>query len=479
MGWSRDTLGAPMRRFLLVLLQLSLLAAALPARAAEFDPSLVLSDRDLRDTSVPAGFSQAFLESRGSGIAHMLFRDEFLDGTMKKPGDLIDTYGRIFGVNPRYLLALIQKEQSLVYDTNPSQCQIDWATGYDRPDGSTCSTPSSKRGFSRQIAEAAAFVQCFYEDSTEKCGSRRTWGFFAGRATTIDGRSLTPANIATAMLYTYTPHIHGNESLTRIWSNWFSLGYPDGSALKAPDGTVYLIQGGLKRRFANNGALRTRVAADRVIPVTSAILAGYEEGAAIRFSDFSLVRVPSGTVYLLAGDRKRPVESMEVFRSIGFNPEEIDDVEEADLEPYMEGDLITLRNAYPTGALLQNNKTGGVYFVENGVKRPIVSAEIMKMNFPGKKITPVSPATLEKYPSAEPVKFKDGELITSPGSAKAVFVVSNGLRRPIVSGEAFERLGYTWKRIINTTDDAVNLHPLGAPVTGLPAAAGTQTALAR
>lgn len=467
-----------MRRFLLLLLQISLLAGALPARAAEFDPSLVLSDRDLRDTNVPSGFSQAFLESRGSGIAHMLFRDEFLDGMMKKPGEIIDTYGKIFGVNPRYLLALIQKEQSLVYDKNPSQCQIDWATGYGRPDGSTCATAHPSRGFARQIAAAAAFAQCFYEDSTDRCGSRRSWGFFPGREATIDGRGVTPANLATAMLYTYTPHIHGNQSLSRIWNGWFSLGYPDGSALKAPDGTVYLIQGGLKRRFATNGALRTRVASDRIIPVTTAILAGYEEGAAIKFPDFSLVRVPSGTVYLLSGDRKRPIESMEVFRSIGFNPEEIDDVEEADLEPYAEGDLVTLRNAYPTGALLQNNKTGGVYFVENGVKRPIVSAEIMKANFPGKKISAVSPATLEKYPSAEPVKFRDGELITSPGSAKAVFVVSNGLRRPIVSGEAFERLGYAWKHVIRTTDDAVNLHPLGEPVTGMPAAAGTQTALA-
>ena len=188
--------------------------------------------------------------------------------------------------------------------------------------------------------------------------------------------------------------------------------------------------------------------------------------------------MPSGTVYLLVGDRKRPIESMEVFRAIGFNPEEIDDVTDEDLEPYAEGDMITLKSAYPTGTLLQNNKTGGVYFVENGVKRPILSAEIMKINWPNKKISSVSPTTLEKYPSAEPAKFRDGELITSPGSNKAVFVVSNDMRRPIVSGQAFEQLGYSWKRIVYTSDEAVNLHPLGEPVTAIPAATGTQTALA-
>ena len=99
--------------------------------------------------------------------------------------------------------------------------------------------------------------------------------------------------------------------------------------------------------------------------------------------------------------------------------------------------------------------------------------------WPNKKISAISPTALEKYPSAEPVRFREGELITSPGSEKAVFVVSNGMRRPIVSGAAFEQLGYSWKRVIYTSDDAVNLHPLGEPVTATPTAPGAQVAVAR
>ncbi len=453
--------------------------SALPARSAELNPDVILSDKELTSADVPSGFSQAFLESRGGALARMTFRDELIDGSMRKPGDIIDLYGKIFGVNPRYLLALIQKEQSLVTDKNPSKCQLDWAAGYGRPDGSTCDTWHLSRGFSQQIANAAAFVQCFYSDSTDKCGSRRFFGLFPGRATSIDGQTVIPGNVATAMLYTYTPHVHGNQNLVKLWSGWFSMGYPDGSALQSPAGDVYLIQGGLKRRFANKGALKTRIDGTRVIPVSESILAGFQEGASIKFSDYALVRIPSGAVYLLSGDRKRPIESMEVFRSIGFNPEEIDDVAEEDLEPYAEGDMITLKSAYPTGALLQDNKTGGVYFVENGVKRPIVSAEIMKTNYPNKKISAISPSALEKYAGAEPVKFRDGELITSPGSDRAIFAVSNGQRRPIVSGAVFEQLGYSWKRVIYTSDAAVNLHPLGEAITGLPTATGSQTALSR
>ena len=77
------------------------------------------------------------------------------------------------------------------------------------------------------------------------------------------------------------------------------------------------------------------------------------------------------------------------------------------------------------------------------------------------------------------MKFRDGELITSPGSGKAIFVVSNGMRRPILTGKIFEQLGYSWARIIYTTDAALNLHPLGEAVSGAPTANGTQTELSR
>lgn len=456
-----------MRRFWLILPLFSLLFSPLAVRAETvFEPGFILSDRDLTDVSVPEGYSQRFLEARGGAIASMRFPD--IDGTMRKPGDLIDYYGKIFGVNPRFLLALIQKEQGLVYDKDPSKCQIDWATGYGRPDGSTCDDPywQRYRGFTTQIVSAAAFIQCFYQDTTDKCGSRRSFGYQPGVATVIDGQAVVPANLATAALYTYTPHVHGNRNLLRLWSDWFAFGYPDGSYLSTPDGTVWLIQAGLKRRFANKSALHSRVDAGRVIPVGYDVLERYEEGAPIKFAEYALVRVPeTGTVYLLTGDRKRPIESMQVFRSIGFNPEEIDDVDPADLAAYADGDPIGVRSSYPTGALLQDNRSGGVYWVEDGVKKPIYSAEIMKTNFPGKKITAVSRTILDGFPTGEPVRFRDGELVTSPKHKPTVFVISNGQRRPISSGEVFERLGYSWKRIIRTNDAALDIHPLGEAVS--------------
>ncbi len=47
------------------------------------------------------------------------------------------------------------------------------------------------------------------------------------------------------------------------------------------------------------------------------------------------------------------------------------------------------------------------------VTSPAIAAEIMKINYPNKKISAISPSALEKYPSAEPVKFR--EVILSAG----------------------------------------------------------------
>lgn len=449
-----------MRRFSALFLAIfGLQALPFAVLAETFDPNYVMSDRDLTDVSVPPEYAQRFLESKGSGIAGMLFPD--LDGTMKRPGEIIDFYGRTYGINPKYLLALIQKEQSLVTHPAPSKCQIDWATGYGRPDGSTCDDPvwQKYRGFTSQIVHAAAFARYFYETES------RNFGFFVGRPASVSGQTVVPANVATAMLYTYTPHLHGNRLLTAIWSRWFVSSYPDGAALRGPDGTTWLIQAGMKRKFSSLSALYSRVDASRVIPVGADVLAQYEEGPAIRFSEYSLVRVPSGTVYMLVRDLKRPIESPEVFRVIGFNPEEVIDAPEADLASYGLGEPITIRSSYPTGALLQDNRTGGVYWVQDGRKHPIWSAEIMRVNWPGRKISPVSKDVLDSFPTGEAARFRDGELVTCSGCDKAVFVISNGARRPILSGAVFEALGYDWRRVIHTTNEAVFLHPLGEMVS--------------
>ncbi len=156
---------------------------------------------------------------------------------------------------------------------------------------------------------------------------------------------------------------------------------------------------------------------------------------------------PNGNIYLLVDDKLRHIENEEVFRTIGFNYEEIIHVAPEEILLYEQGEPITLNTTYPAGALLQNNETGGVYFVQNGTKHPVVNRYVLAINYPNFHITPVAPDELKKYPRGELVQIKDGVLIKSFDSPH-VFVISNSKKMRIADEKTFDSLGYKWSNII-------------------------------
>jgi hypothetical protein len=103
---------------------------------------------------------------------------------------------------------------------------------------------------------------------------------------------------------------------------------------------------------------------------------------------------------------------------------------------YQEGEVISVTSAYPTGALLQDKKTGGVYWLNAGVKAPIWDSMFLKTRFKNKKIISVIQSELEKYPTVDPIRFNDGDLVKSNNSP-TVFVIENGIKRPFDSGGHF------------------------------------------
>lgn len=434
------------------------------ALAAEFNPNYVISDDDLTNfNSMSLEDIQGFLNRKNSYLANYVTEDT--DGIIRTAAEIIHRMAQAYFISPRFLLALVQKEQSLVEDPYPTQKQLDWATGYAVCDNCTTQDEAIQRwrGFAKQIRSAAMQFREGYLYDLQTLGQTSA-GISPGEPTNIDGQTIYPFNNATASLYTYTPHIHGNENLWRIWQRWFTKLYPDGSLLQVEgEPGIWLIQYGLKRPFLSMAALLSRYDINNVIKVSKSDIDRYDTGKPIKFPDYSLLRSPRGTVYLIDGDKRRGIDSWETFKTIGFNPDEIVNVTWDDINLYEDGQKITLETVYPQGALLQNKLTGGVYWVKNGSKYPIWSKELMINNYGNRIITSVSGEELDKYVVMEPVKFKDGELIKAYNSP-SVYVVSDGVRRPIPSAAVFEGLGYDWGNIIETSEKVINLHSLGDPV---------------
>jgi hypothetical protein len=105
-------------------------------------------------------------------------------------------------VHPLMLLARMQVETSLVAKTvKPSQSRIDKALGCGCPDGGGCS--SQFRGFGPQMQCGATILRKWFDASIDGTGQ---WRKGVARRT-LDPRTVTPANHATASLYAYTPWV--------------------------------------------------------------------------------------------------------------------------------------------------------------------------------------------------------------------------------------------------------------------------------
>lgn len=435
---------------------LALPYSVLAQTESSFNPNFILSDYEMRDHKA-MGYDEIerFLDRKGNLNERALIDK---NGIVQYATEIIYRASLDYLINPKVLLVTLQKEQSLVEDDTPNTDQLDWAMGYAVCDDCSKDDPGIQKfkGFGKQIDRAAARLDYYFDNPTE-------FNFQAGKVCQVDGQIVIPGSQATANLYNYTPHLHGNENFKKIWDRWFSRLYPDGSLMQAVGSAkndIFLIQDGLKRKFEQMSALLSRYDTNKIIQVNASDLDQYSDGKPIKFPNYSLLSSPKGTVYLLVDDTLRGFTSAEVFRKMGYRWDEVEKVSLEDLANYQEGEPITKDSIYPEGVLLQDKATGGVYYVKDGKKQPIWSVELMTTNFPGRKIVPVKAEELNNYLTAEPVVFKDGELVKSPAEP-AVYVIANGEKRPIVDEATFLGLGYKWTNIITASDKALSLHPLG------------------
>lgn len=424
-----------------------------------FDPNYIISDAEMTDSaSLDLNGIQRYLDRGYLGS----YSTEDIDGATRSATEIIYRAAQNYELSPKFLLGMLQREQSLVDDDDPTQTQLNWAMGYAVCD--VCTTSDSAiqrwRGFAKQVNSAAMQFREGYLADLEANG-KTSVGIGPGIAVEIDDVIIIPANNATSALYTYTPHIHGNQNLATIWENYFTLDYPDGSLLQAAgeDG-VWYIQDGLRRAITSKAALLSRFNPDYIITVEAASILKYEQGTPIAFPNYSLLRAPTGTVFLIVDDTRRGIDSSTTFAAIGFDPDEVVDVTWNDLDAYREGAHITIDSIYPQGHLLQNSATGGVYFVMDGVRHPIISKALLTINYDGWRIHPTDPTELESYPLGDKVVLPDGTLVKA-SDAPDVYVISNGDRLPIISADIFESMGWKWSNILTVDRSTIELHPLG------------------
>ena len=434
---------------------------------AGFDPDAVLNDRDVFEIgSMNQERIQEFLDEHGT-LGTRLFRD--IDGKEKPAAEIIWRVATSYKINPNYLMALMQKEQSLVEDLNPTQKQLDWATGYGVCDSCSMDDPGIQdfKGFANQIEWAAKQHREKYLLQILGRGTTIA-GYAPGKAITIDGWPVIPLNQATAMLYSYTPHISGNLNLWHIWRRWFALNFPDGTVVRGKtSNNIYLIRFGKRRPFKSMAVASSMVDPAKIVTVEDSSLAGYPDGQSITFPNYALVQLPDHTRWLIVNDKKRLIVNNKVFAKLGFNQDELVEADANDLDGYETGADITLATAYPTGALVRD-PSSSVWYVEDGVRHAIPNRAFLTLYFPNQPIKSVTAKKLQSYTLGSTYALHEGELVRQ-NAAPDVYVIENGMRRPIPSGQVFDELGWKWKNIITLPKLVLKDYPIGDPVSAHPA----------
>jgi hypothetical protein len=442
-----------MKKFIIFCL---ILVFPLSTNALTFNPGYIISDSDLTDyQSMDQGEIQSFLEKKSGLLDNYSCKDT--DGITKSASEIIYNSALLNKVNPKFLLVMLQKEQSLIEDSTPRQSQYDWAMGYAVCDSCSMDDPKIQKfkGFGNQVDEAAGAQRWYSENAGNGIAKA------AGESYIIDDELITMANQATANLYTFTPHIHGNYNFWKIWQQWFTQNYPDGSLLSAEgESGVFLIENATKRPFITYGALLSRFDASLIIKASKADLDSYEDGAPIKYANYSLLESKMGNKFLLVDSALRKFESEEVVRAIGYHPDEFELIEMSEFKLFEKGEDLTVGSIYPAGALLQDNETGAVFFIQDAVKYPVPSKDLLLINFSSYSIIPVHPEELEKYEQGALVKPREGSLLMVPNDP-AVYVISQGKRWPIISEDVFEELGYDWKNVKTVSAATLSHVPIG------------------
>ena len=413
--------------------------APLVVSATTFDPNFIISDDQMRNnTSWTSTDVQNFLNGKNSYLK--IYNDtDAVDKKRKSAAKIIFDASKRYNINPKVLLVTLQKEQSLITDKSPTQTQLDWATGYAVCD--SCSTKDPKvvkhKGFSTHVDDAAYTYDWYFNNKSTSNIKKM------GVPANIDGQTIVPKSWATAFLYTYTPHIHGNKNFYTIWKSWFNQNYPNGTILKAEkSGDIWLIQNKVKRKFKNSSVLVTRADPSMIITVPDAELDNYKTGTQITFPNYSILK-NGNNYYLLDYDTLRPFASYNVVKQLGYNPQEIVEVSSSDIRGLVKGKTITADAYAPIGIIYKiTDLDNRLYLIKDNTAYPLLHNSVAVANYKNLETVNKKLADLKKFTRSDDIiSFNEGTLLQIKETGE-LFIVENGKKRKFESIAAFTAMGF-------------------------------------
>ena len=240
---------------------------------------------------------------------------------------------------------------------------------------------------------------------------------------------------------------------------------PDGMFVKTANSpALYVIDDGIARHIPTPAVLESRrVAIGEFAVVSDALLATARPGSAppIGFRDGTLVRTSDGRMFLISNGLRRHIASPNVLSALGYAATPPVAISEGELRLHGEGAPLTSA-AHPDGALVRSPNDITIWLVSRGRRLPFVSSDEFFSRAGLRDVAIASPEVLAATPVVS-TGWRDGTLLGVLGGP--IYLISNGLRRHIVSGPLFDALGLRSSNVLWVSAADAAIHPLGTPIT--------------
>jgi len=340
------------------------------------------------------------------------------------------------GINPQVFIVMLQKEQSLVTHTWPSDWRFSMALGQGCPDTAPCDPAFS--GFFYQIYGAGRQMKIYTEGRYfTYYAPGKTWNIMYNPNSACGRGPVYVENSATAALYYYTPYqpnaaalragygsgdncsAYGNRNFHNYFTDWFgSTQDPASSLVRASDtGQIFLTSGGVKHYVttpADLAVLTTRLGAVRTVSP------GYINSLTSGNRFIRLVRdARDGAMYLLQPDgTKHHFASAALITRYGMR---VDDY--TPLTPKILGSYPT---GQPVGDYFRSEDSPDYYKWENGQRRHIANGLAWQLERgKAKDYVAVFPAGNAAFPALGRALLAPGTLVKE-NSRDEVYIVGNG-----------------------------------------------------
>lgn len=427
---------------------------ALAADTKNFDPENIISDAIFTDSnSMSVDQIQQFLVNKNSvclkNFKTLSLHDANNDGLGDEPygkgknekvsaAQVIWQAAQLYRINPKVILATLQKEQGLITRTDCPTWRYNTALGYGCPDHQPCD--NTAYGFTRQIDYGVWHFRGFFDDSYPIPPYTPGNTFIAYNPdSSCGGKTIKIRNRATAALYSYTPYqpnaatlaaapgqtvncgAYGNLNFWRYFTDWFgSTIIP--IAFKTPSSSqIYLLSGESYVKIQST-ALLNAYGFDHsdVGTVPASTLNSLQNGGTLT----NVARFGGDEVYLIDNGKRYQFPNPATLSLYGYTMGA-----ESKLDPSIR-DLLT--SAGSLTDIVQVSGRPEIYLIEAGKKRHISSkVAFQTLGTPVYNTRPsvtLSTAYVSTLPDGAPILL-DGDLITATDTKRTWIYLNNSRQR--------------------------------------------------